>query len=82
MKLLGSLLAVAALGLGAATAMGQEPRRGGILVFAQAAEPPTYDCHQANSYVVLDVVSPLYSLLARFDLERPGEYEPDLAQSW
>ena len=65
---------------GAATA--ETPQRGGTLVFGLAAEPPTYDCHQANTYVVLDVISPLYSLLIRFDPERKGEYEPDLAESW
>jgi peptide/nickel transport system substrate-binding protein len=60
----------------------ETPQRGGTLVFALAAEPPTYDCHQANTYAVLDVVSPAYSLLIRFAPGRPGEYEPDLAESW
>src|SRR5689334_21183982 len=71
------LLAIASPGHAA-----EEPQRGGTLVFGLAAEPPTYDCHQANTYVVLDTISPLYSLLLRFDPVRKGEYEPDLAKSW
>jgi peptide/nickel transport system substrate-binding protein len=77
-----ALLLALPLLLAGIAASAQTPQRGGTLVFASAAEPPTYDCHQANTYVVLDAVSPAYSLLARFDLERPGEYEPDLASSW
>jgi peptide/nickel transport system substrate-binding protein len=73
---------VAAALLLAGTAVAEEPQRGGTLVFGLAAEPPTYDCHQANTYVVLDTLSPVYSLLARFDPVRKGEYEPDLAKSW
>jgi peptide/nickel transport system substrate-binding protein len=75
------IIAVTCL-LAAAPALAEEPQRGGTLVFGLAAEPPTYDCHQANTYVVLDTVSPLYSLLIRFDPVRKGEYEPDLARSW
>jgi peptide/nickel transport system substrate-binding protein len=78
------VLAVALIGIfGAMTAaFAQEPQRGGTLVFGLSAEPPTYDCHQSNTYATLDVVSPHYSLLIRFDPKKPGEYEPDLAQSW
>jgi len=73
----------AALALGPATAaLAQEPQRGGQLVFAVSAEPPTYDCHTGNTFTVLHHVSPHYSTLLRFDPKRPGEVEGDLAESW
>jgi len=80
---LARLIAVALVAACLATgARAEQPQRGGTLVFGLAAEPPTYDCHQANTYVVLDTVAPAYSLLARFDPERKGEYQPDVARSW
>jgi len=63
-----AVLAVTAL---AAPASAQTPVRGGILPFAIAAEPPTYDCHQANTFAVLHRVSPHYSTLLAFE---PGKY--------
>jgi peptide/nickel transport system substrate-binding protein len=63
-------------------AIAQEPQRGGDLVFAIAAEPPTYDCHGSMTFTVLQRLAPHYSTLLRFE---PGKYPsvvPDLAESW
>ena len=65
-----------------APAQAQSPVRGGILPFAMAAEPPTYDCHAANTFAVLQRVSPHYSTLLKFqDLKYPNVVG-DAAASW
>jgi peptide/nickel transport system substrate-binding protein len=63
-------------------AFAEEPHRGGTLVFGVEAEPPNYDCHQGNTYVILDLVAPIYSLLIRFDPHDMSRFEPDLATKW
>ena len=79
-KLLQTALAmILASGLAAAAAT---PQRGGTLVFGAEAEPPNYDCHQGNTYVILDLVSPIYSELIRFDPSDMSRFEPDLATRW
>lgn len=75
-------LAVLGTAFAAAPAAAQEPQRGGTLVFAIAAEPPTYDCHGTQTFAVLQRVAPHYSTLLRF---APGKYPdvvPDVAESW
>jgi peptide/nickel transport system substrate-binding protein len=81
MKLIAALLLALATFV-AAPAHAQAPQRGGTLIYAVSADIPTYDCHQGNTFAILHRVSPHYSLLVRFSPERPGEIEPDLAQSW
>ena len=65
-----------------APAVAQTAQRGGTLVFGAEAEPPNYDCHQGNTYVIPDLVSPIYSGLIRFDPRDMNRFEPDLATSW
>jgi peptide/nickel transport system substrate-binding protein len=83
-KLCRIALALAFGGLGPrlTTAVAQTPQRGGTLVFGVEAEPPNYDCHQGNTFVILDLVAPIYSLLIRFDPNDMSRFEPDLATSW
>jgi len=64
------------------TGQAAEPRRGGVLQWAIAAEPPTYDLHASETFAVLQRVAPHYSFLLRFE---PGKYPNivgDLAESW
>jgi peptide/nickel transport system substrate-binding protein len=70
------------LACGIATVHAETPHKGGTLVFGVEAEPPNYDCHQGNTYVILDLVSPIYSELIRFDPRDMSKFEPDLASSW
>ena len=63
-------------------AQAQQPVRGGILPFALAAEPPTYDCHQANTFAVVQRVSPHYSSLLKFADGKYPEVAGDVAASW
>jgi peptide/nickel transport system substrate-binding protein len=77
-------LALPALGqAGPASAQpGDTRRRGGILTYAVAAEPPTYDLHATGTFAVMHRVAPHYSTLLRYE---PGNYPAiagDLAQSW
>src|SRR5512136_1621524 len=74
------LLAVGMLAAPAAQA--QTPVRGGILTYAVAAEPPTYDCHQANTFAVLQRVSPHYSTLLKFEDGKYPAIVGDVAATW
>ena len=67
----------------ASTAQAQEqPVRGGILPFAIAAEPPTYDCHQANTFAVMQRAAPHYSTLLAFEDGKYPNVVGDVAASW
>ncbi len=58
------------------------PRDGGELVFAVAAEPPSYDGHRETSFAHLHPVAPHYSLLLKFDQWNYPKIVGDLAESW
>jgi peptide/nickel transport system substrate-binding protein len=79
-----SILAAATLACSAwpAAAQAPEPKRGGNLVYAVSAEPPTYDCHAGNTFGVLHYVEPHYSTLLTFVPEKYPEPVGDLAKSW
>lgn len=65
-----------------ALAAATEPKRGGILTFAVAAEPPTYDLHASQTFAVMHRVAPHYSTLLTY---KPGAYPEiigDAAESW
>jgi len=75
--------AMLAIGLLVApAAQAQQPVKGGILSFAVAAEPPTYDCHQANTFAVLQRVSPHYSTLLKFEDGKYPNIVGDAASGW
>lgn len=68
-----------ALPLGSAGAAAQ---RGGTLVYAVIGDPPTYDCHAANSFQALHFLAPHYSLLVKFDPANHPAVIGDLAEGW
>lgn len=76
---LGLALAVTA---GIAQAQTPQPTRGGTLNYAVVSDPPNYDCHAHETYVVVQSVGPFYSTLLKFDLTRYPEVKGDLAKSW
>jgi peptide/nickel transport system substrate-binding protein len=85
------VLALPLLGFGAAGALAQgtaqapgnaTPQRGGILPFAVAAEPPTYDLHATGTFAVMHRLAPHYSTLLRFEPHNYPNIIGDLAQSW
>ncbi|MBR0641381.1 ABC transporter substrate-binding protein [Roseomonas hellenica] len=60
----------------------EAPQRGGILTYAVAAEPPTYDLHQTGTFAVMHRSAPHYSTLLCYE---PGNYPNiigDVAESW
>ncbi|MBI3505661.1 MAG: ABC transporter substrate-binding protein [Proteobacteria bacterium] len=78
-RIAATMLLVAASASGLAA---QTPQHGGTLVYVDSAVPPTTDCHAGNTFAILHVISPHYSLLVRYSPTKPGEIESDLAASW
>jgi peptide/nickel transport system substrate-binding protein len=68
--------------MAAPPAFSAEPVRGGNLTYAVAAEPPTYDCHAANTFAVLHHVAPHYSTLLKFEATNYPNIVGDVAESW
>ena len=77
------LAIIALIGIVAGPAPAAEtPRRGGILLAALGADPPSLDPHQEQTFATLQPVSPLYSTLLQIE---PGNYPNvigDLATEW
>ena len=83
-KMLGLILSVVlVVGLWAApAALGEEPQRGGILNVALAADPPSLDMHQEQTFAVAQPLGPIYNNLIVFDPHNYPEIIGDLAKSW
>jgi peptide/nickel transport system substrate-binding protein len=76
------IAAGAALVLAPVAAEAQTPKKGGVLKFAVAAEPPDYDCHKNSSFAFIHPVRPHYSTLLEFDPPNYPKLRGDLAESW
>ena len=78
------LSVVLVIGLWAAPAAlaEEKPRRGGILNAALAANPPSLDMHQEQTFVVAQPLGPIYNNLIVFDPHNYPEIIGDLAKSW
>src|SRR5499433_2371536 len=61
-----------------------QPRSGGELIFVVAAEPPSFDAHQEETFAMLHPGAPQYNTLMRVDpTDRTGtKVIGDLAESW
>ncbi len=83
-KITGLMLSVVmVVGLWAApSALGEEPRRGGIMNVALAADPPSLDMHQEQTFAVAQPLGPIYNTLIQFDPHNYPEIIGDLAKSW
>jgi peptide/nickel transport system substrate-binding protein len=68
--------------LGPAVARGEQPARGGTLIYAVQGDTSTYDCHAAQSFTEIHFLAPHFSLLLRFDPRNYPEILPDVAESW
>jgi peptide/nickel transport system substrate-binding protein len=73
--LIGALMAV---GPGAA----QTPRRGGVLLAAIAADAPSLDPHQEETFATLQLVAPCYSTLLQIDPYQYPKVIGDAATEW
>ena len=76
--LISSLLLTAPAG-----AQGTEtPRRGGILLAAIAADAPSLDPHQEQTFATMQMVAPLYSTLLQIDPYSYPKVIGDVATEW
>ncbi len=78
------LSVVMLMGLWAApSAMAQEqPRRGGVLRVALAADPPSLDAHQEQTFAVTQPMSAIYNNLLVLDPHNYPKVIGDVAKSW
>ncbi|MGH7350133.1 MAG: ABC transporter substrate-binding protein [Candidatus Rokuibacteriota bacterium] len=60
----------------------ETPRRGGILLAAIGADPPTLDAHQESTFANIQLVAPLYSTLLQFDPLNSANIIGDVATEW
>jgi peptide/nickel transport system substrate-binding protein len=79
---LALLVASADVGMSAGAQAAETPRRGGILLAAIAAEPPSLDPHQEGTFANIQLVAPLYSLLLQFDPQDFSKIIGDVATEW
>src|SRR5437667_3578546 len=75
--LLASLVVVAP-----ATVQAQTPRRGGVLLAAIAADAPSLDPHQEQTFATIELVAPLYSTLIQIDPLSYPKIIGDAASEW
>jgi len=80
------VLLLVAVGVIAAPAIGQTPRRGGVLNAMLAEDPPGFSIHESATISGLWPVMPCYSNLVLFDPLKPIETVetiiPELAEKW
>ena len=83
MKTILTVLALVSIVVTPAVAQ-DTPRRGGELIFVVAAEPPSFDAHQEETFAMLHPGAPQYNTLMRVDpTDRTGtKVIGDLAESW
>jgi peptide/nickel transport system substrate-binding protein len=76
-----TITALGSLGVGTSSAE-EKPLYGGILTYAVASTPPTFDAHRESTFAVIHPISPHYSFLLRFDPASYPKIVGDLAESW
>ncbi|MBI3326506.1 MAG: ABC transporter substrate-binding protein, partial [Nitrospinae bacterium] len=80
--LLLSIVMLAGLWAASSALAGEQPRRGGILQIALAADPPSLDAHQEQTFAVAQPMGALYNNLIVFDPHNYPQIIGDLAKSW
>src|SRR5262245_29330387 len=60
----------------------EQPRRGGVLRVAHAADPPSLDTHQEHTFAVNIPMAPVYNTLVMFDRHNYPKVIGDLATAW
>jgi peptide/nickel transport system substrate-binding protein len=80
---LGVLLLITIAALGApGVASAETPRRGGTLLAAIGADPPSLDPHQESTFATIQLVAPLYSTLVQIDPYSYPKIVGDVATEW
>src|SRR5207245_8731855 len=60
----------------------ETPRRGGVLLAAIAADAPSLDPHQEETFATLQLVAPCYSTLLQIDPYQYPKVIGDVATEW
>ena len=60
----------------------EQPRRGGVLRVALAADPPSLDAHQEQTFAVTQPMSAVYNGLLVLDPHNYPKVIGDVARSW
>src|SRR5688572_20079118 len=84
MKRLARVLALGVSAFLILSVQAQTPRNGGELVFPVPSEPPSYDVHREETFVLIHPVAPFYNPLLRVhpnDKSGTKPY-PSIAESW
>src|SRR4029453_15564011 len=76
--LIGSLIS----SVPAAVQASETPRRGGVLLAAIAADAPSLDPHQEQTFATMQMVAPLYSTLIQIDPQSSPKIIGDAASEW
>src|SRR5499425_436474 len=66
----------------AAAQASETPRRGGVLLAAIAADAPSLDPHQEQTFATIELVAPLYSTLIQIDPQSYPKIIGDAATEW
>ena len=77
-----SVIVVAGLWAAPSALADEKPRRGGLMNVALAANPPSLDVHQEQTFAVAQPLSPIYNNLIVFDPHGFPNIIGDLAKSW
>ncbi|ETX01115.1 MAG: hypothetical protein ETSY2_37825, partial [Candidatus Entotheonella gemina] len=75
-------MAAVVVGLGLAMAGAQEPKRGGILLWYDYADPARLDMHTESGLAVSQAIAGLYSGIVQWGPEDGMQVGPDLAERW
>jgi peptide/nickel transport system substrate-binding protein len=71
-----------ALTLPGTSAAAEAPRKGGVLLAAIGADPPSLDPHQESTFANIQLVAPLYSTLLQFDPLDSSKIIGDAGSEW
>jgi peptide/nickel transport system substrate-binding protein len=80
--LIGSLIGSLIAQTPAAAQTTETPRRGGVLLAAIAADAPSLDPHQEQTFATMQMVAPLYSTLIQIDPYSYPKIIGDAASEW
>src|SRR5712692_4801438 len=79
---LAVLIGALVVAIPAAVQAAETPRRGGVLLAAIAADAPSLDPHQEQTFATMEMVAPLYSTLLQIDPLQYPKIIGDAATEW
>jgi peptide/nickel transport system substrate-binding protein len=79
---LAFLVAAGAAAIPGTVQAAETPRRGGVLLAAIGADPPSLDPHQESTFANIQLVAPLYSTLLQFDPQKYPNIIGDAGTEW